>query len=209
MVKKILRIIGNQTFSLKFGFGIGYGIGRKYRPIRVSVLVSDLNQNSGFGRSLTDEQQTSLIILTASDFTNTLDLLLSNEEPHFKQHLCVFKVRIQHCLTHTQPHEALPLKTGNPGDSNMQSNYSTMYQSYLLVWAALWNFQGQAWTGWELSILSWMVLLRPLRLLQRLDEPLSMLVHKLCLCTKIDRALLSLCSSLRGLSSTIQLRIDS
>ena len=37
---------------LKFGgFGIGYGIGRKYQPIRVSVLVSDLNQNR-FGRSL-------------------------------------------------------------------------------------------------------------------------------------------------------------
>ena len=34
------------------GFGIGYGIGRKYRPIRVSVSVSDLNKNSGFGRSL-------------------------------------------------------------------------------------------------------------------------------------------------------------
>ena len=30
--------------------GIGYGIGRKYRPIWVSV--SDLNQNSGFGRTL-------------------------------------------------------------------------------------------------------------------------------------------------------------
>ena len=34
------------------GFGIGYGIGRKYRPIRVSVSVSGRNQNSGFGRSL-------------------------------------------------------------------------------------------------------------------------------------------------------------
>ena len=28
--------------------GISYGIGRKYRPI----WVSDLNQNSGFGRTL-------------------------------------------------------------------------------------------------------------------------------------------------------------
>ena len=37
------------------GFGIGFGIGRKYWPIRVSVSVSDLNQNSGFGRSLGDE----------------------------------------------------------------------------------------------------------------------------------------------------------
>ena len=77
------------------------------------------------------------------------------------------------------------------------------------MWAALWNFQGQAWAGWELSILSWMVLFRPLRLLQRLDEPLSVLVHKVCLCSKIDRGSSSLCSSLRGLSSTIQLRIDS
>ena len=36
---------------LKFG-GFGYGIGRKYWPIRVSVLVSDLIQNSGFGHLL-------------------------------------------------------------------------------------------------------------------------------------------------------------
>ena len=36
------------------GYGIGYGIGRNYRPIRVlvSVSVSDWNQNSGFGRTL-------------------------------------------------------------------------------------------------------------------------------------------------------------
>ena len=78
-----------------------------------------------------------------------------------------------------------------------------------LVWAALWNFQGQAPAGWELSILSWMVLLRPLRLLQRLGEPLSILLHKHTLCTKTDRGSSSLCSSLRGLNSTIQLRIDS
>ena len=42
---------------LKFGgFGIGYGIGRKYRPIRVSVSVSDLNQNCGFSCSLPPSQ---------------------------------------------------------------------------------------------------------------------------------------------------------
>ena len=80
---------------------------------------------------------------------------------------------------------------------------------WILVWAALWNFQRQAWAGWELSILSWMVLLRPLRLLQRLGEPLSILLHKHTLCTKTDRGSSSLCSSLRGLNSTIQLRIDS
>ena len=34
---------------MKCGFSIGYGIGRKYWPIWVSVL--DLNQNSGFGRT--------------------------------------------------------------------------------------------------------------------------------------------------------------
>ena len=38
--------------TLKCGFGICYGIGRKYWPIWVSVLVLDLNQNSGFGRTL-------------------------------------------------------------------------------------------------------------------------------------------------------------
>ena len=38
------------TKSKIYGFGIGYGIGRNYRPIRVSV--SGRNQNSGFGRSL-------------------------------------------------------------------------------------------------------------------------------------------------------------
>ena len=35
---------------LKCSYGIGYGIGRKYLPIW--VLVLDLNQNSGFGRTL-------------------------------------------------------------------------------------------------------------------------------------------------------------
>ena len=37
---------------LKFGgFGIGYGIGRKYLPNSALVSVSDLHQNSDFGRS--------------------------------------------------------------------------------------------------------------------------------------------------------------
>ena len=31
---------------------LGVGIGRKYLPIWVSVLVLELNQNSGFGRTL-------------------------------------------------------------------------------------------------------------------------------------------------------------
>ena len=52
MIEKIPHTIGNQIFPLKCGFGIGYGIGRKYQPIQVSVSVSDLNQNSGFGRTL-------------------------------------------------------------------------------------------------------------------------------------------------------------
>ena len=38
--------------SRSSGFGIGYGIGQKYPPIWVLVSVSDLNQNSGFGRTL-------------------------------------------------------------------------------------------------------------------------------------------------------------
>ena len=53
---KIPHTIANWIFPLKCGFGIsfgiGYGISRKYQPIWVSVSVSDLNQNSGFGRTL-------------------------------------------------------------------------------------------------------------------------------------------------------------
>ena len=45
------------TSSEIYGFGIGYGIGRKYRPIRVSVSVSDRNQDGGFGRSLSSIEQ--------------------------------------------------------------------------------------------------------------------------------------------------------
>ena len=41
----------STTFEI-CGFGIGYGIGRKYQPIWVLVSVLDLNQNSGFGRTL-------------------------------------------------------------------------------------------------------------------------------------------------------------
>ena len=48
MEKKIPDAIGNQILPLKCSFGIRYGIGRKYLPI----WVSDLNQNSGFGRTL-------------------------------------------------------------------------------------------------------------------------------------------------------------
>ena len=54
MIGKIPHAIGNYIFYLKCGFGIGYGIGNKYQPIwvLVSVSVSDQNQNSGFGRTL-------------------------------------------------------------------------------------------------------------------------------------------------------------
>ena len=34
------------------GFSIGYGIDQKYQPIWVSASVSDLNQDSDFGRTL-------------------------------------------------------------------------------------------------------------------------------------------------------------
>ena len=40
------------TTSELCGFGIGFGISRKYRPITVSVSVSGRNKNGGFGRSL-------------------------------------------------------------------------------------------------------------------------------------------------------------
>ena len=47
------ELSGPSVLHLKFGgFGIDYGIGRKYWPIRVSVLVSDVNQNRGLGRTL-------------------------------------------------------------------------------------------------------------------------------------------------------------
>ena len=44
--------IPHTTFHLKCGFGIGYGMGWKCRPIWISVSVSNLNQSSGFGRTL-------------------------------------------------------------------------------------------------------------------------------------------------------------
>ena len=51
------KISHTSLLNLKFGgFGIGYSIGRKYWPIRVSVSVLDLNQNSGCGRSLIQTQ---------------------------------------------------------------------------------------------------------------------------------------------------------
>ena len=48
----MMEKIGNWIFPLKSGFGIGYSIGPKVSPIWVSVSVSDLNPNSGFGRTL-------------------------------------------------------------------------------------------------------------------------------------------------------------
>ena len=52
MMEKIPYSVGNYILPLKCNFGISYGIGQKYLPIWVSV--SDLNQNSGFGRTLTE-----------------------------------------------------------------------------------------------------------------------------------------------------------
>ena len=45
----------SHVFPLKCGFSIGYGIGRKYRPMWVSV--SDLNQNGDFGHTLDTAQR--------------------------------------------------------------------------------------------------------------------------------------------------------
>ena len=50
----MMEKVGNWIFPLKSGYGIGYSIARKYRPIWVSVSVSDLNQNSGFRRTLNE-----------------------------------------------------------------------------------------------------------------------------------------------------------
>ena len=52
MIEKNPHAIGNQILPLKCSFSIGYGIGRKYLPTWVSVLVLDRNQNSGFGCTL-------------------------------------------------------------------------------------------------------------------------------------------------------------
>ena len=52
MMEKDTLASGNYILLLKHGFSIGYVIGRKYQSIWVWVLVLDLNQNSGFGRTL-------------------------------------------------------------------------------------------------------------------------------------------------------------
>ena len=53
MIESISHTVSNQILSLKYGLGISYGIGRKYRPIWVSVSELELNQISGFfGRAL-------------------------------------------------------------------------------------------------------------------------------------------------------------
>ena len=52
MVKQNTSCIGNYILPLKCSLGICYGMGQKYLPIWVSVLVSDLIQNSDFGRTL-------------------------------------------------------------------------------------------------------------------------------------------------------------
>ena len=48
-ISRVLRQL-DSPFEM-CGFGISYGIGQKYQKIWVSVL--DLNQNSGFGHTLT------------------------------------------------------------------------------------------------------------------------------------------------------------
>ena len=59
------------TTSELCGFGIGFGIGRKYRPITVSVSVSGLNQNSGFSRSLSFGRSHSMSRSRPSSKVNT------------------------------------------------------------------------------------------------------------------------------------------
>ena len=60
VTKPVTKSVTKLNHILKFwtkipkicGFGIGYGISQNHWPIRISVSVSDRNQNSGFGRSL-------------------------------------------------------------------------------------------------------------------------------------------------------------
>ena len=44
------------NFPLPCGFSNGYGIRQKYPPIWVLVLVSDLNQTIGIGRTLDESK---------------------------------------------------------------------------------------------------------------------------------------------------------
>ena len=60
---------------------MGYGIGRKYLPIWISVSVSNLNQNSGFGRTLSP---------IPSDGTDTDCRLNSSFFPIFTTDFIVF-----------------------------------------------------------------------------------------------------------------------
>ena len=52
MMEKIPLDIGNYILFLNCGFVIDSNISGKYQPIWVSVLILDLNQNSGFDRTL-------------------------------------------------------------------------------------------------------------------------------------------------------------
>jgi hypothetical protein len=49
---KLANIPEDGVLNWNSSFDIGYGIYRKRQPIWVWVLVSHLNQNSGFGRTL-------------------------------------------------------------------------------------------------------------------------------------------------------------
>ena len=51
--EKIPHTIGNQIFLLKCALRIGL----RYWPILVSVSVSNMNQNSGFGHTLQRSRQ--------------------------------------------------------------------------------------------------------------------------------------------------------
>ena len=66
-MEKIPHTIGNEILILKCGFVIGYSINQKYQPIWVSVLVSYLNQNCGFGRTLLLARMNKLDLLTPQD----------------------------------------------------------------------------------------------------------------------------------------------
>ena len=70
----MMEKIGNWIFHLKSDFGISYGISPKYRPIWVSVSVSDLNQNSCFGCTLYSTSTN--LLITNSTSTNFMAIAL-------------------------------------------------------------------------------------------------------------------------------------
>ena len=78
--------------SRSSGFGMGYGISQNYRPIWVSVSVSDRNQNSDFGRSLISPQLYLNQPLLPTEHGVETDLQMKLGQSHM---ICVQKIRVK------------------------------------------------------------------------------------------------------------------